>query len=102
MFITGIAVPFTESPLMVFRSEKVEQKCRGRVFSIANMAMTLIMPSAWLFGPLSDAVPIRWLMVGSGIGQPRSRRLSISEAILQPGRTPALTPDNGSHTESAR
>ncbi len=69
MLFTGLAVPFTESPLMVLVQEKIDHEMQGRVFSILGIAATLTMPLGMaLFGPLADAVPIQWLMIGSGIG----------------------------------
>jgi len=105
MFITGIAVPFTESPLMVLVQEKVEQGMQGRVFSIMNMAMTLIMPLGMaLFGPLADAVPIQWLMVGSGIGQAAvAAAIYFWKRYYNQGVPGVKPPDNGLPiTESAQ
>ncbi len=69
IFIAGIAMPFNNSPLMVLLQEKVEPDKQGRVFSLLQIVMILVMQVGMgVFGPLSDAVPIELLMIGSGIG----------------------------------
>ncbi len=69
MFITGLVMPFGNSPLMVMIQEKVDTQMQGRVFSLMQIVTTLIMPIGMaLFGPLADIIPIQWIMIGSGIG----------------------------------
>lgn len=69
IFIAGIAMPFNNSPLMVMLQEKVDPDKQGRVFSLLQIVMILVMQlGIGFFGPLSDAVPIERLMIGSGIG----------------------------------
>lgn len=69
MVITGFAMPFNNSPLMVMIQEKVEPDMQGRVFSLLQIVTTLIMPIGMaIFGPLADVIPIQWLMIGSGMG----------------------------------
>ena len=62
-------MPFNNSPLMVMLQEKVDPDKQGRVFSLLQIVMILVMQlGIGFFGPLSDAVPIERLMIGSGIG----------------------------------
>lgn len=69
IFLAGLAMPFNNSPLMVMLQEKVEPEKQGRVFSLLQIVMILVMQLGMLvFGPLADAVPIQWLMIGTGIG----------------------------------
>jgi len=69
IFIAGIAMPFNNSPLMVMLQEKVDPDKQGRVFSLLQIVMILVMQlGIGFFGPLSDVVPIERLMIGSGIG----------------------------------
>ena len=69
IFLAGVAMPFNNSPLMVMLQEKVELEKQGRVFSLLQIVNILVMQlGTAVFGPLSDAVPIQWLMVGTGIG----------------------------------
>ena len=70
-----------------------------------NVAMTLIMPLGMaLFGPLADAVPIQWLMVGSGIGQAAvAAAIYFWKRYYSQGVPGANPPDNGLPiTESAQ
>ncbi|MEA4894970.1 MAG: MFS transporter [Oscillospiraceae bacterium] len=69
IFVTGIAMPFNNSPLMVMLQEKVEPEKQGRVFSLLQIVNTLVMQlSMAVFGPLADVVSMRGLMIGTGIG----------------------------------
>lgn len=69
IFIAGFAMPFNNSPLMVMLQEKVEPEKQGRVFSLLQIVTILVMQiGIAVFGPRADAVPIQWLMIGSGIG----------------------------------
>lgn len=69
IFLAGVAMPFNNSPLTVMLQEKVEPEKQGRVFSLLQIVTILVMQlSVAVFGPLADAVPIQWLMIGSGIG----------------------------------
>lgn len=69
MVITGFAMPFNSAPLMVLLQEKVDPEKQGRVFSLMQIVSILVMQIGMIiFGPLSDVMPIQWLMIGSGIG----------------------------------
>ena len=69
IFLAGVGMPFNNSPLTVMLQEKVEPEKQGRVFSLLQIVMILVMQiGIAFFGPLADAVPIQWLMIGSGIG----------------------------------
>lgn len=67
--ITGFAMPFNSTPLTVLLQEKVAPEMLGRVFSILQIVSTLVMLLGMaFFGPLSDKISLRWLMISSGIG----------------------------------
>ena len=69
IFAAGLAMPFNNSPLMVLLQEKVDPDKQGRVFSLLQIVMILVMQLGMgFFGPLSDIVPLQTLMIGSGIG----------------------------------
>jgi DHA3 family macrolide efflux protein-like MFS transporter len=68
MGIIGIAIPMFNTPSTVLLQEKVEQDYLGRVFGVLGMISTSMMPLGMLvFGPISDFVPIEWLLIGTGI-----------------------------------
>lgn len=68
MGIIGIAIPMFNTPSTVLLQEKVEPDYLGRVFGVLGMISTSMMPLGMLvFGPISDFVPIEWLLIGTGI-----------------------------------
>ncbi len=67
MVITGLVMPLFNTPSMVLLQEKVEPDFMGRVFGVMAMISSSMMPLGMLiFGPLSDMIPIEWLLVGTG------------------------------------
>ena len=67
MGVFGISMPLYNTPSAVVIQEHVEPDFLGRVFSVLTMLFTSIMPLAMLlFGPVADAVPIEWLLLGTG------------------------------------
>lgn len=68
MVITGVSIPIFHTPSTVLLQEKVEEEYLGRIFGVLTMISTSMMPLGMLiFGPLSDAVRIEWLLIGTGI-----------------------------------
>ena len=68
MAISGIAMPFFNTPAMVLLQEKVEPDYLGRVFGIMGMISSSMMPLGMLvFGPIADVVKIEGLLVITGI-----------------------------------
>lgn len=68
MVIIGVPLPFFQTAATVMLQEKVEGDYLGRVFGVYGMISTSMMPLGMLvFGPVSDKLPIEWLLVGSGI-----------------------------------
>jgi DHA3 family macrolide efflux protein-like MFS transporter len=68
MGVIGIAIPMFNTPSTVLLQEKVEPDYLGRVFGVLGMISTSMMPLGMLvFGPISDFVPIEWLLIGTGI-----------------------------------
>ncbi len=67
MGITGIALPFLNTPSTVLLQEKVEENHLGRVFGIWSMMSTSLMQAGMLiFGPVADYIKIEWIMIGTG------------------------------------
>ena len=67
MGLTGLSIPFFSTPSTVLLQEKVEPDFLGRVFGVYGMISSSMMPLGMLiFGPLSDAVQIEWLLIGTG------------------------------------
>lgn len=67
MFLMGILLPYFNANTMVILQERVEEAFQGRVFSIVNIVTGSAMPLGMLiFGPMADAIPIEWLMIGTG------------------------------------
>lgn len=68
MFLVGLGVPFFSTPSMTLLQETVEPERQGRVFGFLGIVMAVAMPIGMVvFGPLADAVPIEWLLVGAGV-----------------------------------
>lgn len=67
MVFTGLAIPIFSTPSTVLLQERVEDAFMGRVFGVYGMISSAMMPLGMLvFGPLSDYVPIEWLLLGTG------------------------------------
>jgi DHA3 family macrolide efflux protein-like MFS transporter len=68
MLIIGISMPMVNTPAIVLLQEVVEPQMHGRVFSLVSMASSISMPVGLLiFGPLSDVIPMQYLMIFSGV-----------------------------------
>ena len=66
--LTGMVMPFFNTPVMVILQTKVEQDYMGRILSVFTMVSTSIMPLAMLaFGPIVDIVSIDTVLVFTGI-----------------------------------
>ncbi|MHB1394015.1 MAG: MFS transporter [Clostridia bacterium] len=67
MVITGVSIPFFNTPSMVLLQEKVEADFLGRVFGVMGMISSSMMPLGMLvFGPIADVIKIEWLLIGTG------------------------------------
>ena len=68
MGIAGLFLPMFTTAEMTFIQEKTDEQMMGRVFSLINIIVAAAMPLAMIiFGPLSDAINIRYVMIGSGL-----------------------------------
>ncbi|UQZ34889.1 MFS transporter [Paenibacillus sp. PK3_47] len=68
MGVTGLAMPFFNTPSTVLLQEKVEPDYLGRVFGVLGMISSSMMPLGMLvFGPLADSVRVEWLLMISGV-----------------------------------
>ncbi len=76
MVLMGLLIPLFNVPATVLLQEKVEADYMGRVFSVLDMIGSLTLTVGMLlFGLMSDAVRIEWLLVITGI-------LMAAEALL--------------------
>ena len=67
MGITGIVMNLFDAPMMATLQIRVDSAYMGRVFSVMMMMGSVMMPLGMvLWGPLSDAVAIDWLLIGTG------------------------------------
>ena len=68
MAIVGYAMPVLNTPATVLLQQKVEEEFLGRVFGVLTMISSAMMPLGMLvFGPLSDFIPIEWMLIGTGV-----------------------------------
>lgn len=68
MLICGITMPIFNTPSMTLLQSKIEADKMGRVFSVMMTFSGVSMPFGMVvFGPLSDMLPIEWLLIASGI-----------------------------------
>jgi len=67
MAVTGLSLPMFNTPSGVLIQQRVDGDYLGRVFGVMTMIGSVGMPVGMLvFGPLADAVPIEWLLRGTG------------------------------------
>ncbi len=68
MGLVGVAMPMFNTPATVLLQEKVEEDYLGRVFGVLGMISSIMMPIGMIiFGPLSDIIPIEWLLIVTGL-----------------------------------
>ncbi|MDR0272000.1 MAG: MFS transporter [Clostridiales bacterium] len=67
MGFTGLILNWFNPPMMATLQSTVEPALMGRVFSVLMMMSSLMMPLGMiLWGPLGDAVDIRYILIGTG------------------------------------
>lgn len=91
MWVTGVSLPYFNTPAMVLLQENVEEDFLGRVFGINTMLASSMMPLGMLvFGPLADVVKIEWLLMGTGIFvSVQAFFLLNNKALLEAGKPKA-------------
>lgn len=68
MLLVGLAVPFFSTPATTLLQERVDPAYQGRVFGFVGVVMATAMPVGMsIFGPLSDVIPVQWVLIGAGI-----------------------------------
>ena len=68
MFVYGIALTMIQTATTTMLQESAEPKMQGRVFGFFSAIYSGFLPLGMVvFGPLSDAVEMKWVMIGSGI-----------------------------------
>lgn len=68
MGVTGLSMPFFNTPYMALLQQKVDTAYMGRVFGVLTMISSTMMPFGMLiFGPAADMVKIEFLLIGTGI-----------------------------------
>lgn len=68
MGLVGICIPLFNTPATVLLQEKVEIGFLGRVFGVATMISSSMMPLGMLvFGPAADVIRIEWMLIGTGL-----------------------------------
>lgn len=87
MLVTGLALPFFNTPAVVLLQEKVDPHYMGRVFSVLTMISSSLMPLGMLiFGPLADTMSIETLlMVSGGLILVASLAALLDKTILHAG-----------------
>lgn len=88
MVLTGLAIPIFSTPATVMLQERVEEALMGRVFGVYGMISSAMMPIGMLvFGPVSDSIPIEWLLLGTGVLVLVQNVFMLgSKALLQAGK----------------
>ena len=68
MFVYSIALTIIQTATTTIIQEKTENSMQGRVFGLMGAMYSGFLPVGMaIFGPLADAMPLQWIMVGSGI-----------------------------------
>ncbi|MGN1350050.1 MAG: MFS transporter, partial [Anaerovoracaceae bacterium] len=69
MLLYGVAITMVQTATTTLIQEKAEMSVQGRVFGLLGAMYSGFLPVGMaVFGPLADVIPLRWIMVGSGIG----------------------------------
>ena len=68
MFVYSIALTIVQTATTTIIQEQTESSMQGRVFGLMGAMYSGFLPVGMaIFGPLADAMPLQWIMVGSGI-----------------------------------
>jgi DHA3 family macrolide efflux protein-like MFS transporter len=88
MCFGGTAMPMFNTPATVLIQHKVEGNYLGRVFGIASMLQSFLMPMGMImFGPLADTVDVKWLIAGgSGVIMLLSLMIYFSKTLTEAGK----------------
>lgn len=91
MIAVGVGMPVFNTPATVLLQQKVEDAFLGRVFGVNTMIASSLMPLSMLvYGPLADAFPVEWLLLGTGsLLVVQSLLMANNRALIEAGK-PAL------------
>ncbi len=68
MLLYGIALTMVQTASTTLIQERAEPAMQGRVFGLLGSMYAGFLPLGMAaFGPLADAVPLQWIMAGSGL-----------------------------------
>ncbi len=68
MLLYGIAITMVQTATTTLIQEKAEATMQGRVFGLMGSMYSGFLPLGMAaFGPMADAMPLPWIMVGSGV-----------------------------------
>ena len=68
MLLYGVALTMVQTAITTMLQEKTAPAMIGRVFGLFGSMYSGFLPIGMIvFGPLADIIPMRWIMVGSGI-----------------------------------
>ncbi len=68
MLVYGVALTMIQTAVTTLIQEKTDTAMQGRVFGLLSTMYSGFLPVGMaVFGPMADAVSLRWIMIGSGI-----------------------------------
>ena len=67
MLLYGVALTMIQTATTTLIQERAEASMQGRVFGLMGSMYSGFLPVGMaVFGPLADAIPLQWIMIGSG------------------------------------
>lgn len=67
MLLYGVALTIVQTAATTLIQERAEPSMQGRVFGLMGSMYSGFLPVGMaVFGPLSDAIPLQWIMIASG------------------------------------
>lgn len=88
MLIYGVALTMVQTASTTLVQEKTAPEMQGRVFGLMGTMYSGFLPIGMaIFGPMADAVPLQWVMIGSGVA------LIALAAIMRGSRKFYFPPD---------
>ena len=67
MLLYGVALTVIQTATTTLIQERAEASMQGRVFGLMGSMYSGFLPIGMaVFGPLADAIPLQWIMIGSG------------------------------------
>lgn len=83
MLLYGVALTMVQTATTTLLQENAAPEMQGRVFGLLGSMYSGFLPIGMaVFGPMADAIPLQWIMIGSGLAL-----ILLAMTVRRPERT---------------